>query len=134
MLLSSFDHRFSWSHVPLYAVLAGYATVVAGYFIIFRVFSENTFAAVNIAVETNQTVISTGPYAIVRHPMYTGLLTLVIGTPLALGSWWGLLMVVPLAAAIVLRIHHEESYLSENLLGYADYLRSIRHRVVPFIW
>ncbi len=134
VVLSSFDHRFSWSHVPLSVVIAGYALVVGGYLIIFRVFRENTFAAGNIEVEPNQTVVSTGPYAVARHPMYTGMVTMMIGTPLALGSWWGLLMAVPMAAAIAWRIRYEETYLSKNLLGYAAYRQKVRHRLLPFIW
>lgn len=132
--LSSFDHRFSWSHVPLSVVVAGYALVLAGYLFIFRVFRENSFAAVNIEVETNQTVVSTGPYAVVRHPMYTGLLIVLIGTPLALGSWWGLLLVPPMVAAIAFRISYEESFLSTNLLGYISYRAKVRHRLLPLIW
>ena|ERR1700681_1767719 len=133
-VLSWFDHRFSWSHVPLIVEIAGFALVVLGFLIYFIVFRENTFAGATVEVVSDQTVITTGPYASVRHPMYSGLLVLLFGTPLALGSWWGLLMVVPMALVIALRIRYEERYLTENLLGYADYCRTLRYRLIPFIW
>jgi protein-S-isoprenylcysteine O-methyltransferase Ste14 len=134
VVLSSFDHRFSWSHVPLFVEIAGYALVVLGFLIYFIVFRENTFAAATVEVVSDQKVITTGPYAIVRHPMYSGLLVLLFGTPLGLGSWWGLLMVVPMALVVVLRIRYEEKFLTENLHGYADYCRKLRYRLIPFIW
>ena len=90
IILSSLDRRFSWSHLPLFIEIAGLAVVALGFFTIFLAFKENTFAAVNIDVEADQKVISTGPYAIVRHPMYSGLLLIVLGTPLALGSSWAM--------------------------------------------
>ena len=101
------------------------------YFVVFR---ENTFAGSNVEVVADQKVITTGPYASVRHPMYSGLLVLLFGTPLALGSWWGLLMVVPMALVIALRIRYEERFLTENLPGYADYCRKLRYRLIPRIW
>lgn len=134
VVLSSFDHRLSWSHVPLFVEIAGYALVVLGFFIYFVVFRENTFAGATVDVVSGQKVITTGPYASVRHPMYAGLLVLLFGTPLALGSWWGLLMFVPMALVIALRIRYEERFLTENLHGYADYCRNLRYRLIPFIW
>jgi protein-S-isoprenylcysteine O-methyltransferase Ste14 len=132
-VLSWFDHRFAWSHVPLSMEIAGFALVVLGLVIYFIVFRENTFAGATVEVVSDQKVITTGPYARVRHPMYSGLLVLLFGTPLALGSWWGLLMVVPMALIIALRIRFEERFLAENLPGYADYCRKLRYRLIPFI-
>jgi protein-S-isoprenylcysteine O-methyltransferase Ste14 len=134
IVLSSFDHRFAWSRVPLFVEIAGYVIVLLGFGIYFVVFTENTFGGATIEVVSDQRVITTGPYAIVRHPMYTGLLVLLLGTPLALGSWWGLLMLVPMAVVVASRIRYEEGFLKTNLLGYADFCRNVRYRVVPFIW
>jgi len=134
LVLSWFDHRSSWSHVPVFVEIAGYALVVFGFLIYFVVFRENTFAGATVEVVSDQKVITTGPYASVRHPMYCGLLVLLFGTPLALGSWWGLLMVVPMALVVAFRIRYEEAFLTENLDGYAEYCRKLRYRVIPFIW
>lgn len=120
MILPSLDHRFSWSHVPLSVVIAGDVFVALGFLVIFIVFKENTFTAVTIEVVPGQKVISTGPYAIVRHPMYSGALVMLLGTPLALGSWWGLLMFIPMTFVIVWRLLDEEKFLSKNLSGYKE--------------
>jgi protein-S-isoprenylcysteine O-methyltransferase Ste14 len=132
--LSSLDRRFAWSHVPLFATIAGYALVALSFVVIFLALRENTFAAVNIDVEAGQKVISTGPYAVVRHPYYSGLLLWMIATPLALGSWWGLLMLVPMALVIAWRIRYEEHFLTERLRGYGEYCHSVRCRLVPLVW
>jgi protein-S-isoprenylcysteine O-methyltransferase Ste14 len=134
IVLSSCDRRLSWSHVPLLVEIAGFVIVGLGFLTIFLAFKANTFAAVNIAVEADQKVVSTGPYAIVRHPMYTGLLLAVLGTPLALGSWWGLITLVLMALAIIWRVLFEERFLVENLPGYVDYCRNVRYRVLPLVW
>jgi protein-S-isoprenylcysteine O-methyltransferase Ste14 len=91
LVVPSLDHRFSWSHVPLWTVLAGDLLVVLGFYIVFKIFCVNTFTSATIEVNEQQTVISTGPYAFVRHPMYSGALIMLLGTPLALASWWGLI-------------------------------------------
>jgi protein-S-isoprenylcysteine O-methyltransferase Ste14 len=134
IVLSSLDHRFSWSHVPLFATIAGYALVAICFLITFLVLRENTFAAVNIEVEADQNVVSTGPYAIVRHPYYSGLLVWVFATPLALGSWWGLLMIGPMTVVLACRIRYEERFLTEHLRGYAAYCQSVRYRLLPLVW
>jgi len=133
-ILTSLDHRFSWSEVPLPAVIVGNVLVVLGFFIIFLVFKENTFSAATIVVAPDQSVISTGPYAIIRHPMYSGALVMLFGTPLALGSWWGLLMFISLTFLIVWRLLEEEKFLSKSLSGYKDYCRLVPYRLVPFVW
>jgi protein-S-isoprenylcysteine O-methyltransferase Ste14 len=134
MILPSLDHRFSWSTVPLLLVVAGDVLVVLGFLMVFLVFKENTFTAATIAVTPDQEVVSTGPYAIVRHPMYSGALVMLIGTPIALGSWWGLLMFIPMAFIIAWRAREEERFLLNNLTGYKEYCQIVRYRLVPFGW
>ena len=134
LVVPALDRRFGWSTVPLAAVVAGEALVAIGFYFISRVYRENTFTAATIQIAENQTVISTGPYAIVRHPMYASGLLYFFGTPLALGSYWGF---VPLAATLpflIWRLLDEERFLAKNLRGYAEYQRRVRHRLVPFVW
>ena len=134
MILPSLDHRFSWSAVPLPVVVAGDVLTALGFLIVFLVFKENTFTAATIAVTVDQKVVSTGPYAIVRHPMYSGALIMLFGTSLALGSWWGLLMFIPMIFTIAWRARDEERFLVENLQGYKEYCRIVRYRLLPFAW
>jgi protein-S-isoprenylcysteine O-methyltransferase Ste14 len=134
MILPSLDHRFSWSAVPLTVVVAGDLLVALGFLIVFVVFKENTFTAATIAVTRDQKVVSTGPYAVVRHPMYSGALVMLFGTPLALGSWWGLLMFIPMIFTIAWRTRDEERFLFKNLSGYKEYCQIVRYRLVPFAW
>lgn len=100
LLVPALDRRLAWSNVPAAAVMAGDAAVLLGLYIVFRVFRENTFTSATIEIAEQHRVISTGPYARVRHPMYSGALLMLLGTPVALGSWWGLLAFIPIAAAI----------------------------------
>jgi protein-S-isoprenylcysteine O-methyltransferase Ste14 len=134
LIVPALDHRFRWSHVPILAVLAGDAFVVAGFLIVLLVFKENSFASATIGVASDQTVIATGPYAIVRHPMYSGALVMLIGTPPALGSWWGLLFVLPMTLVLAMRLLDEEVFLRKSLPGYQGYCLKIRFRLVPFVW
>ena len=134
LVVPSLDHRFSWSHVPLWIVLAGDFLVVLGFYIVFRVFCVNTFTSATIEVDEQQTVISIGPYAFVRHPMYSGALVMLLGTPLALASWWGLIAFVIMAAVIVIRLLDEEKFLLANLPGYAEYVARVRYRLIPYVW
>lgn len=134
MILPSLDHRFSWSAVPLPVVIAGDVLGACGFLIVFLVFKENSFAAARIEVVPSQSVISTGPYAIVRHPMYAGALLLLFGTPLALGSWWGLLMFIFMIFVIAWRALEEERFLLKNLSGYKKYCQIVRYRLVPLVW
>ena len=133
-LVASLDHRFTWSTVPLAIAIAGDVVVVLGFFIVFRVFRENTYTAATIEVAADQTVVSSGPYAIVRHPMYAGALILLGGTPLALGSWWGLALLVPMTLVIVSRLLDEESFLVTHLPHYSDYQQRVRYRLLPLVW
>jgi protein-S-isoprenylcysteine O-methyltransferase Ste14 len=132
--LPALDHRFGWSTVPPLVALVGDILVALGLYCVYRVFRENSYAAATIEVVASQTVISSGPYALVRHPMYSGALIFLLGTPLALGSWWGLLALVPLAAVIVWRLLDEERVLAAELPGYTEYCRRVRHRLIPGVW
>jgi protein-S-isoprenylcysteine O-methyltransferase Ste14 len=133
-ILSALDHRFGWSDVPTSVVILGDILIVLSYLVFYFVFKENTYGAATIQVEENQRVISTGPYALVRHPMYAGALILILGIPLALGSWWGLLMLIPGVAGIIWRLLEEERFLSRNLAGYTEYKNRVRYHLVPFVW
>lgn len=117
------------------AAWAWFALVLlAGFYIIFLVYMENTYTPATIEVALEQTVTSTGPYAIVRHPMYASALLYLVGTPLALGSNWGLLPLAALLPFLTWRLFDEERFLAENLPGYVEYQRKIRHRLIPRIW
>jgi protein-S-isoprenylcysteine O-methyltransferase Ste14 len=120
-ILSAIDHRFHWSMVSVYWVVVGDILVALGLLIVFFVFKENSFASATIEVGKEQTLVSTGPYAFVRHPMYFGASVMLLGTPLALGSCWGLLTVIPILVVIVWRLLDEEIFLEKNLSGYSVY-------------
>jgi protein-S-isoprenylcysteine O-methyltransferase Ste14 len=133
-VVPAFDHRFGWSHVPVAGVLAGDLMMLAGLAITFTVAKVNTYASSIIEVAEEQKVISTGPYARVRHPLYSGALILLFGIPLALGSRWGMLVNLPLTAAIVWRLLDEERFLVRELPGYAQYCEKVKQRLVPHVW
>jgi protein-S-isoprenylcysteine O-methyltransferase Ste14 len=128
------ERRLRPSVIPLPLVLAADALVLAGFVIFFLVFRENSYASSIIEVKTGQRVISTGPYGLVRHPMYAGAALLFLATPPALGSLWALVGAVPLCGVIVARLLDEEQYLSKNLPGYEEYCRKVRYRLIPHVW
>ena len=132
--VSAFDHRFGWSHVPVAGVFGGDLILLAGLAISFEVARVNTYASAIIEVTEEQKVISTGPYARVRHPLYSGALIILFGIPLALGSWWGMLVNLPVTAAIVWRLLDEEKFLLRELPGYAQYREKVKQRLVPHVW
>jgi len=134
LLIPPLDFRFGWSHVPFSLVLISDAFVAIGLVIIFLVFRQNTFASAIIEVKTEQKVVSTGVYSIVRHPMYSGALLLLFFTPVALGSFWGLLAFFPLLAVICFRLSDEEKTLLVKLNGYEEYCKKTRYRLIPHIW
>jgi protein-S-isoprenylcysteine O-methyltransferase Ste14 len=125
------DHRFGWSPVPLYVSIIGDGLVALGYLFILFVLRENSYAASTIQIADDQRVISTGPYALVRHPMYAAALLLVIGMPLALGSWYGLFGILILLPVLTWRLLDEERFLTRNLKGYAEYTSNVRWRLIP---
>lgn len=134
LVIPALDHRFSWSNVPFFIVILGDILVIAGLYLYFLVLKENTFASATIEITTDQKVITTGPYSLVRHPMYLGALIMLFGTPLALGSWWGLIIVVLYVFALVTRIRDEEKFLSKNLPGYDEYRQKVQYRLIPLLW
>ena len=134
MVVSALDHRFGWSEVPTVISLLGAVVVAAGITITFVVIIQNVYAAANITVESGQTVVSTGLYGLVRHPMYVGILIILAGTPLALGSYWGLLVLIPATFTFAFRITDEEKLLKEELDGYLPYTRDVHYRLMPFVW
>src|SRR3954471_719917 len=133
-VVSGLDHRFRWSSVPSWLVLIADLLVILGAYGFYVTFRENSYAASTVTVETGQPVISSGPYATVRHPMYTAAIVLYLATPLALASWWGFLPAAMLVAVIVWRLTDEEAYLAHNLAGYADYRQRVQARLVPGVW
>jgi protein-S-isoprenylcysteine O-methyltransferase Ste14 len=134
LVLPGIDRRHGWSHLSAAVVLAGDALIALGMLLVFRVFRENSYASGVVEVEREQRVITTGPYRIVRHPMYSGSLLFLWGIPLALGSLWDLLLCLPMTATIVWRLVQEEKYLAVNLPGYADYRNTTRYRLIPRIF
>ncbi|QIV83446.1 methyltransferase family protein [Mycolicibacterium frederiksbergense] len=133
-VLSSLDHRFGWSQVPMWLVVTGNVLVAAGLSVAQLVVMQNHYAAATVRVEADQPLVSTGLYGLVRHPMYTGAAVMMVGTPLALGSLWGLLGVAASAPVIVARIRDEEQMLTEELTGYPEYRTRVRYRLVPYLW
>lgn len=133
-ILPGLDHRFHWSSVPPLVSFISDGFVVLGFLIIFLVFRENSYASGIIEVAPDQKVIDTGPYSVVRHPMYAGALFLFIFTPPALGSWAALPSALPMIFVIAARLREEEKFLSTNLTGYKEYRQKVRYRLVPFIW
>ena len=133
-VVSALDHRFGWSPVPPYGSLIGDALVALGLYFVFLVFKENSFASGTIEVGAEQRVIATGPYALVRHPMYIGALIMLLGVPLALGSWWGLLTIIPMVLVLIARLLDEEKFLAKNLAGYPEYQGKVKSRLIPLIW
>src|SRR6185295_856053 len=131
MVVPVLDHRFGWSPVPPYVSMIGDGLIALGYLFILFVLRENTYAASTIQIADDQRVISTGPYALVRHPMYAAALLLVIGMPLALDSWYGLLGILVLLPVLTWRLLDEERFLTRNLKGYAEYTREVRWRLIP---
>ena len=135
LLIPGFDHRFHWSNVPFFIVLISDLFVLFGYLMIVRVMKENSYASAIIETKKDQKVIETGPYRIVRHPMYTGGLIFIIFTPVALGSYWAFILFLILTPIVlVLRIIGEEKYLISNLQGYNKYCQKTKYRLIPFIW
>ncbi len=134
LVVPALDHRFGWSAVPLYGVVAGDLLVALGFYFIFLVYRENTFTSATVEVAKDQRVISTGPYAIVRHPMYASASLYLVGTPVALGSYLGLVALVGMLPFLIWRLFEEERFLARKLPGYVEYQRKVRHRLVPRIW
>jgi protein-S-isoprenylcysteine O-methyltransferase Ste14 len=134
LIVPGFERHFQSSRIPAALVLLGDALVAVGYYIVFLALRENRWAASIIEVQPGQRVISTGPYGIVRHPMYSGGVLMILATPLALGSLWAFVCAVLLCGIIAARLLDEERFLSRNLPGYEDYYRKVRYRIIPHVW
>jgi len=133
-VLSALDHRFGWSRVPIALEIAGDILIALGFAYVFWVFKVNSFTSGVIEVAPGQQVITYGPYAMVRHPMYLGSLVMLFGIPLSLGSFWGLLTIFFMATVIILRLLDEERFLAKSLDGYGAYIKQVRYRLAPFVW
>ncbi|AGB25085.1 putative protein-S-isoprenylcysteine methyltransferase [Mycobacterium sp. JS623] len=134
ILVSALDYRFGWSSVPAAVSVLGDILVGAGLLIAMITTIQNGYAAANITVESDQKVVSTGVYSVVRHPMYFGNVVMMIGVPLALGSYWALLFVIPGLSVLATRILDEEKALTQDLDGYDEYTHKVHYRLVPGIW
>lgn len=134
LVVPGLDHRFGWSHMSDAIVVFGDLLLLAGWMGILAVFRANTYAAATIQVASGQTVISTGPYAIVRHPMYATSFLMLLGIPLGLGSWWAVLVLLALSPVLAWRLIDEERVLLRDLDGYDEYRRKVRYRLIPYVW
>ena len=134
LVVPGLDHRFGWSAVPLGVVVVGDVLVAVGFYLISLVYRENTYTSATIEVAKDQKVISTGPYAIVRHPMYASASLYLLGTPLALGSYWGSAPIAVVMPFLIWRLVDEERFLAKNLPGYTEYQKQVRYRLVPLVW
>lgn len=133
-ILSGIDFRFHWSNEPVWLVMVSNLLVFGAYIFIFFVFKENTYASTIIQVENEQHVITTGPYSIVRHPMYLGMVIMSLFMTLALGSYFSLIPMLFIIPITLFRIKNEEEILLRNLKGYKDYCLKIHYRLIPLIW
>jgi protein-S-isoprenylcysteine O-methyltransferase Ste14 len=134
LVVPALDHRFGWSNMPPSVALAGDGLMALGLLGVFFVFKENTFTSATIELAPDQQVISSGPYALVRHPMYASALVLLLGIPIALGSWWGVLALFAILPALIWRLIDEEKFLARNLPGYVEYQQKVRYRLIPWVW
>ena len=134
LVVPGLDRRLGWSEMPSWMAIAGDALMLAGWLGIFYVFRENSFTSSTIEVAEDQKVISRGPYAWVRHPMYAAALLMLTGIPVSLGSWWGLLVIAAILPAILWRLLDEEKFLARSLAGYIEYQGRVRYRLLPLIW
>jgi protein-S-isoprenylcysteine O-methyltransferase Ste14 len=134
LVVSALDHRFGWSPAPTAICVVGDVLVAVGLGAMMLVVVQNTYAAATVRVEADQKLVSTGLYGLVRHPMYAGNVIMMVGIPLALGSYWGLVFVISGPTVLALRIRDEEKLLREELDGYREYTQKVRYRLVPYMW
>jgi len=133
-ILAGLDFRFGWSKVPIPVVIVASVLFLVGYALYAEVMRENAYLSRTVKVEEGQTVISTGLYAVVRHPMYMASTVMFLSLPLVLGSWYALIPFALYPVLMVIRIRGEEKLLTAELSGYEEYKRKVRYRLIPFIW
>ena len=133
-VVAGLDHRFGWSEVPMWAVISASVVLLVSYALYAEVMRENAYLSRTIKVEENQQIVDTGLYGTVRHPMYAATIWLFLSIPVVLGSWWSLLCFLPYVGIIAVRIIGEEKLLDSELVGYAEYKKKVRYRLIPFIW
>jgi protein-S-isoprenylcysteine O-methyltransferase Ste14 len=133
-VLPGFDIRYGWSHVPTWLILVADGIVLASYILYVLVLKTNTFASRVVEVEHGQQVITSGPYAFVRHPMYLAMIMMMTATPLALGSYWAMLPSIVFIMLLTARINNEEELLLQELKGYREYTQKTRYRLLPGVW
>lgn len=133
-IISGLDKRYGWSSVSFTIIIICDIIFLAGYLFLFIVFKENKYLAHTIVVEKDQQVITTGPYAIVRHPMYLAELIMFIFAPLGLGSYWAVTVNLLLVTILAIRIVTEEQILLQELKGYSEYTEKTKYRLIPGIW
>lgn len=133
-ILPGFDVRLGWSNVPAWVSIAAAVVALVGYAIVFLVFRENQYASRVVEVEQEQSVISSGPYGVVRHPMYVGMILLYVFSPLVLGSYWAMLPAAMIVPVILARTLNEENVLARDLKGYPEYMQKVRYRLIPGVW
>jgi protein-S-isoprenylcysteine O-methyltransferase Ste14 len=134
VVVSALDHRFGWARMPAAVCLVGDMVAAVGLGMVMLVIVQNSYASSTVQVESGQTVVSSGLYGLVRHPMYTANVIMMVGIPLALGSYWGLVFVIPGLLVLAWRIRDEETLLRGELDGYREYTRKVRYRLVPGVW
>jgi protein-S-isoprenylcysteine O-methyltransferase Ste14 len=133
-IVPGLDHRFGWSNVPSWLSVFGDILIIVAMWMVYRVFKENSYGSATVEITQGQTVISTGPYAIVRNPMYSSATVYFIGMSLALGSYWGLIPVMLTIFGFVWRLFDEEKFLTKNLRGYRDYCAEVRWHLIPGVF
>lgn len=134
MVVSGLDHRFGWSHLPTWLSIVGIALLAIGLTVAVWVVVQNAWAAATITVESGQELVSTGFYGVVRHPMYSGAILMLVGLPLGLGSWWAAIPAAVGVVALIVRTIDEEVMLRDELAGYPEYTEQVRYRVLPGVW
>jgi protein-S-isoprenylcysteine O-methyltransferase Ste14 len=134
LVVPALDHRWGLSHVPRPTVFTGDLLVALGFLGVLRVFRENSYTSSTVELAAGQQVIATGPYALIRHPMYAAALGMLAGVPIALGSYFGLIAFASLSGIVIWRLVDEEKFLAANLPGYPDYQKAVRYRLIPGIW
>lgn len=133
-VVAGLDHRFGWSQMPLWVVIAASAILLISYGLYAEVMRENAYLSRTIEVQEGQKVVDTGLYGIVRHPMYAVTVWMFLSIPLVLGSWWSLLCFAPYPFLMAVRIQNEEKVLAQGLEGYSDYKKRVKYRLIPLIW